>query len=100
MDFVIGEVLSAGAGGLSILAEGNAVTREDMYINEALLPGYSPQLAGTLKGKGYDSADVTVKVQAGQLTRATSPLEDGDRVVLLTQDHQTYYLLCKAVRYG
>ena len=100
MDFVIGEVLSAGAGGLSLRAEGLALAQEDVYVNEALLPGHSPMLAGTLRGTGYQGAAVTVEVKPGQLTRAASPLEAGDRVVLLTPDHQAYYLICKAVRYG
>lgn len=101
MDFVVGEVLTAGADGLALLAEGLPLSGADIWINEELRPGYSPALAGRLTA--YNAAGLaaaTVPVAAGQLTREASPLAAGDRVVLLTPDHQTYYLICKAVRYG
>lgn len=101
MDFVIGEVLSAGAGGLELLAEGLSLSGSDLWINEALLPGYSPALAGVLTIRdSFDNVVATVTATPGSLTRAFSPLAAGDRVVLLTTDHQTYYLICKVVRYG
>ena len=104
MDFVIGQVLTAGEAGLTVRAEGQPLSGRDLWINEALLPGYSPGLSGTLTGTAYLEPSVTapveVPVAAGQLTRAASPLQAGDRVVLLTADHQTYYLICKAVRDG
>lgn len=101
MDFVIGEVLAAGAGALSLRAEGLSLSGEDLWINEALRPGYSPKLAGTLTAYHPTGSILgTVPVAAGQLAREASPLAAGDRVVLLTPDHQTYYLICKAVRYG
>ena len=33
-----------------------------------------------------------------QLTRGEFALKAGDRVVLFTQDQQTYYIICKAVK--
>lgn len=99
MDFVIGEVLSAGEGTLSVRAEGLPLTKKDLWVNEALLPGYSPKLEGTLLGFCPDGGVIT-QVSKDQLTRSELALRAGDRVVLLTTDHQTYYLICKAVRYG
>lgn len=99
MDFVIGEVLSAGEGALSVRAEGLPLAKRDLWVNEALLPGYSPKLAGVLTGSCPDGNTVTT-VSKDQLTRSELALRAGDRVVLLTTDHQTYYLICKAVRYG
>ena len=99
MDFVIGEVLAVGEGKVSVLAEGLSLTEKDLWVDEALLPGYSPKLAGTLPGTCPDGGTVT-PVKKDQLTRGSSPLAAKDRVVLLTTDHQTFYLICKVVRYG
>lgn len=99
MDFVIGEVLSAGEDTLSVRAEGLPLSRRDLWVNEALLPGYSPKLTGILPGTGVHGLTST-PVTRDQLTRSELAIGVGDRVVLLTADHQTYYLICKAVRYG
>lgn len=66
--FVIGQVLEAGEHTLRVVCGGQELGREDLWVNEALLAPGGRALAR------------------------------GDRVVLLTEDGQDYYLICKAVR--
>lgn len=99
MDFVVGEVLSAGAGRLKLLADGVPLAEKDLWVNEVLTEGYSPKLIGQLPGSCPDGRTMT-PVMVNQLTRGESDLKAGDRVALLTADHQTYHLICKVVRYG
>lgn len=93
--FVIGQVRSAVP--LRVLCGAGELSRDDLWVNEALLPGWRPRLAGELTGTGaYGS--VKVPVLADQLARDGPGLAPGDRVVLFTEDGQDYYLVCKAVR--
>ena len=64
--------------------------------NEALLERYSPKLEGHLPGSCPDGSPQT-PVRTDQLTRAEFALNAGDRVVLLTEDQQEYYLFSKVV---
>ncbi len=97
--FVIGQVLEAKKGVLRVAADGQELKAEDLWVNEDLLPGYCPQLEGTLKGTcSSHGGDVTTPVKESQLTRGKHALAKGDRVVLLTGDQQDYYLICKVVR--
>lgn len=97
--FVIGQVLAVGEGVLKVLADGQELRTEDLWINEALLPGYCPQLKGTVYGTcSSHGGRVTTPVEEPQLTRGRHALKAGDRVVLLTADKQDYYLICRAVR--
>ena len=64
----IGTVTSGLQEGLRVQCGGTKLTAADIWINDGLLAGYRPALAV------------------------------GDRVVLLTQDEQVYYLLCKVVK--
>lgn len=96
--FVIGRVLAAGEGVLRVSADGQELTAEDLWVNEDLLPGYCPQLKGTISGTCSSGGAVSVPVEEPQLTRGRHALAKGDRVVLLTEDCQFYYLICKVVR--
>lgn len=97
--FVVGRVLAAGEGELRVSANGQELAGEDLWINEDLLPGHCPKLKGILSGTcSSHGGDVTTPVQPFQLTRGGHALAKGDRVVLLTEDCQVYYLICKVVR--
>lgn len=99
VQFVIGRVLAVGEGVLRVSANGQELTAGDLWVNETLLPGYCPQLKGTLSGTcSSHGGDVATPVQESQLTRGTHALAKGDRVALLTEDCQFYYLICKVVR--
>ena len=91
--FALGEVTAGTQEGLRVQCGGTELTAEDLRVNEALLTGYCPQLSGTLHGCG----SCTVPVDREDLARARFALVAGDQVVLLTQDEQVYYLLCKVV---
>lgn len=93
----IGQVLVGSQEGLQVQCGGNVLTAADIWINEALLEGYSPKLIGSLPGTCPDGGTNT-PVTKDQLTRSEFALTAGDRVVLLTEDEQAYYLLCKVVR--
>lgn len=97
MALAIGQVLVGSQEGLQVQCGGNVLTTADIWINEALLEGYSPKLEGSLPGTCPDGGTHT-PVTPEQLTRAEFALRAGDRVVLLTEDEQAYYLLCKVVR--
>lgn len=97
VSFAIGEVKVGTQEGLRVQCGGNLLTEKDIWINEALLVGYSPKLTGTLLGTCPDGETVT-PVSKDQLKRSEFALKAGDRVVLLTQDEQAYYLICKVVR--
>lgn len=97
--FVIGQVLAAGEKELRVSCGGQELTREDLWVNEDLLPGWCPRLKGTLNGIcSSHGGTVTTPVKASQLTREDHALARGDRVILLTEDQQDYYLVCKVVR--
>lgn len=97
--FVIGKVIQAEQGVLRVFADGQELKTEDLWVNEALLPGYCPQLKGTVYGTcASHGGQVTTRVEEPQLTRGKHALKAGDRVVLLTEDQQEYYLIAKAVR--
>lgn len=97
--FVIGEVLEAGKGVLRVFANGHELKTEDLWVNEDLLPGYCPQLKGTVYGTcSSHGGSVTTPVKEPQLTRGKHALAKGDRVVLLTEDWQVYYVIAKVVR--
>lgn len=95
--FAIGEVKVGTQEGLRVQCGGNLLTAKDIWINEALLVGYSPKLVGTLPGTCPDGETLT-PVTKDQLKRSEFALKAGDRVVLLTADEQAYYLICKVVR--
>lgn len=95
--FCVGVVTVGTEEGLKIQCNGLELTADQIWINEALLVGYSPKLVGTLPGTCPDGGTIT-PVTKDQLTRGEFALKAGDRVVLLTQDEQTYYLICKAVK--
>lgn len=97
MALAIGQVLVGSQEGLQVQCGGNVLTAADIWINEALLEGYSPKLIGSLPGTCPDGG-TTTPVTKDQLTRSEFALAAGDRVVLLTEDEQAYYLLCKVVR--
>ncbi len=97
--FVVGQVLEVGEGVLRVTCSGQELTGEDLWVNEDLLPGWHPRLTGTLTGTcSSHGGAVTVPVKASQLARAEHALTRGDRVILLTEDQQDYYLVCKVVR--
>lgn len=97
--FVIGRVLEAGGTALRVFANNQELKSEDLWVNEALLPGWCPQLKGTLTGTcSSHGGSVTTPVKESQLTRGKHALAKDDRVVLLTEDWQFYYLICKVVR--
>lgn len=93
--FLIGEVLSPEP--LRVRAGGLDLDAEALRINEALLKGYSPKLVGTLIGVCTHPGAVTTEVKKDDLKRGEHALKKGDRVVVLTEDFQTYYILCKVV---
>lgn len=97
--FVVGTVLEAGEGILRVFANGMELKTEDLWVNEALLPGYCPQLKGTLSGTcSSHGGSVTVPVAGTELTRGKHALAKDDRVVLLTEDQQDYYVIAKVVQ--
>lgn len=97
--FVIGEVLEASEGVLRVFANGHELKTEDLWVNEDLLPGYCPQLKGTVYGTcSSHGGGVTTPVKEPQLTRGKHALAKNDRVVLLTEDWQAYYVIAKVVR--
>ena len=97
MALAICQVIVGSQEGLQVQCGGNVLTAADIWINEALLEGYSPKLIGSLPGTCPDGGTNT-PVTKDQLTRSEFALTAGDRVVLLTEDEQAYYLLCKVVR--
>lgn len=97
MVLAVGQVVVGSQEGLQVQCGGNVLTAADLWINEALLEGYSPKLIGNLPGTCPDGRTNT-PVTKDQLTRSEFALAAGDRVVLLTEDEQAYYLLCKVVR--
>ncbi|MBS1384227.1 MAG: DUF2577 family protein [Clostridiales bacterium] len=92
--FLIGEVLSPEP--LRVRAGGLDLDAEALRINEALLKGYRPKLVGTLMSL-IPKDEVTTEVKKDDLERGEHALKKGDRVVVLTEDFQTYYILCKVV---
>ncbi len=96
--FAIGTVTVGSQEGLRVQCGGTELTRADLWINEALLEGYTPQLEGDLTGSCSDGGTCAVHMEREDLSRARFALAAGDRVVLLTQDKQIYYLLCKVVK--
>ena len=97
---IIGEVKTIGGGTLHIMAEGQVITEDRIWINPTLLDGHCPRLVGTLTGTGYRGAAVSVDVPPQALSAQGHGIGVGDRVILLTTDRQTYYLLAQVVRYG
>lgn len=96
--FAIGTVTVGSQEGLKVQCGGLELTADQIWINEALLFGYSPKLVGTIHGLCTSPGSTTDEVQKDDLTRGEFALKAGDRVVLLTKDEQAYYLICKVVR--
>lgn len=91
--FAVGTVTAGTQEGLRVQCGGTELTGADIWINEALLEGYNPQLEGAI-----DNGSYSIHVDREDLSRAQFALAAGDRVVLLTQDEQVYYLICKVVK--
>ena len=99
------EPLSIKAGGLPIPLDGSCV-----WVNESLVREHRQKLAleelsGSLEGQGSCSDGGTVSgfsVTGGTVetqARLIEPLlRAGDQVVLLSEDDQQFYLICKVVR--
>ena len=97
--------LSIKVGGLPIPLDGSCV-----WVNESLVQEHREKLsleepAGSLEGQGSCSDGGTVSgytVTGGQVettARLVEPLlQAGDQVVLLSEDDQQFYLVCKVVR--
>lgn len=105
MNLVIGTVSKLDTGALEVSALGQVITQSRLWVASHLLAGYDPGLEGTLEGSGTVTDNgkavlVDVTVATGELVAAESRLAVGDRVVLVTEDNQVYYLLDKVVRYG
>ena len=99
--FAIGMVKAGSQDGLQVQCGGTLLTAKDIWINEALLAGYSPKLIAQSPLPGTCPTGRTeTPVTKDQLTRGEFALKAGDRVVLLTEDQQTYYLICKVVTLG
>lgn len=100
--FRLGEVKEAGADSLRIACDGLELDNDDLWVNPALMQGYSPKLVGTLTGTctcGAHTGVATTPVHKDDQTRGETGLKPGDRVVLLvTGDGQSYYVLCKVVK--
>lgn len=96
--FAIGTVTAGTQEGLRVQCNGNELSGEDLWINEALLEGYTPQLEGTIHSSYSGDGGYAIRVDREDLSRAQFALAAGDRVVLLTQDEQVYYLICKVVK--
>ena len=94
--FAIGKVVAGTQAGLRVQCGGNVLTAEQIWCNEAMLEEYSPKLEGTLTGTCPDGGTVT-PVTKDQLKRAEFALKEGDRVALLTENQQIYYVICKVV---
>lgn len=94
---LVGQVLSISP--LRVQAGGLTLDAGALRINADLLPGYSPELAGELKGTSL-MGEVVTPVEAGDLTRKTIGLSVGDRVILFSEDLQVYHILCKVVAAG
>ena len=95
--FCVGVVTVGTEEGLKIQCNGLELTADQIWTNGAMRGGYSPKRGGTPPGTCPDGGTIT-PVTKDQLTRGEFALKAGDRVVLLTQDEQTYYLICKAVK--
>lgn len=89
--FCIGQVTAGTEPGLKIQCDGLELTANQIWINEALLEGYSPKLSGTLPGTCPDGRTST-PVTESQLTRGAFALKAGDRVVLLADHHLCCWL--------
>ena len=94
---VIGQVTVGSQSGLKVRCGGLELTTSDIWCNDSMLVGYSPKLEGQLPGSCPDGRTNT-PVTKDQLTRNEFALNAGDRVVLATEDWQSFYLLCKVVR--
>ena len=123
-----GTVLEAGEGRLVIRGDGMELDREDLYVAQYLTDGWTEQLRGlewpttsnlpekVFSGKCWVPFGTAVLEGTAEVTRpaeqvsgttaetggATQPaaLSAGDRVLLLrSQDEQTYYVICKFVRW-
>ena len=123
--FFLGTVLAGSQEGLKVACNGLELDREDIWINETLkrdytyqvsldgrtgrffqlsgtlsgpvtcpAPGCAPKL-GSVTGGGLDSQEASMDKQ--DLKRLEFALKKGDIVVMLTEDLQTYYLICKVV---
>nr|DAG13193.1 MAG TPA: Protein of unknown function (DUF2577) [Caudoviricetes sp.] len=95
--FAIGQVLVGDESGLQVSCNGQILTKEDIWINDQLLVGYSQKLVADLPGTCPHGGTMT-PVTKDQLLRSEFALKKGDRVVLLSVDQQDYYLICKVVQ--
>lgn len=85
LDDSVGDLL-ASMGEISRRAQGPAI----FSIGEVTV--------GTQEGLKVQCGGTELTVKDLWINAAQPALEAGDRVVLLTQDEQAYYLLCKAVK--
>ncbi len=92
---VVGVVTQFGGGTLRVTADGLPLTEKDIRVNADLVEDM--QVSGSLDGSvncSFGSIS-RMTLSAGTLTRPS--LAAGDRVLLLTADRQTYYLVCRVV---
>ena len=92
---VIGEVVQFGGGKLRVTADGLALTEKDILINAELVRDM--RVSGTLDGSVNCSYGSISRMTVSEGTLKRPALTAGDRVLLLTADRQTYYLVCKVV---
>lgn len=97
----------AGVAPLAVSTGGITLSGADLLVNADLLPRTRQvrltEPDGTLKGSASGAANGTLTLDledANALCTATEQggaLAFGDRVVLLTEDNNTFVVLCKAV---
>ena len=126
--FCLGTVLEAGAGRLVIRADGMDLDQNELYVAEHLTEGWTEQLkelnwpltANLPEAVFHGTCEIVISGETvtgtAQVTRPpetvegetadeapathTARLAAGDPVLLLkSQDGQTYYVMCKFVRW-
>ena len=83
----LGEVITAQP--LAVDIGGITAQGKSLWVNELLL---APPVEAAVRLPGYDIAESN-----GTITPKEPFLHPGDRVLLLTDDDQVFYLMCKVV---
>lgn len=97
--FLLGKVKTEKP--LSVLIGDNVIAEEEkLKVNAALLPGmeqkYNAQIIGGSMNLGEESGTPSGTIQFTSQLEET-PLKEGDQVLLLSEDMQVFYLICKVV---